>query len=102
MNPIKSDSYLYIVECNGKCKVGVSALPEQRVALIRTDNYQPVKTIAIVKLKNAYKVENELHDILTEAGRHVRGEWFEIEGSKLLESLEDIIGLDEEISQGDA
>lgn len=78
MNPIHTTPYLYIVRCNDAYKVGVSTLPEQRIALIRTDNYQPVQTIAIIGLPDAYRIEKEPHELFKEQGAHIRGEWFKL------------------------
>lgn len=76
MNPIKNKQYLYIVRCNNAYKIGVSSLPEQRVSLIKTDNYQEVEVLHIIQLEHAYEVEKDLHDVLKEEGYHIRGEWF--------------------------
>lgn len=42
------------------------------------------------KLKNANKVEQKIHDMLVESGKHVRGEWFNLnkyQKTKLKEML---------------
>jgi len=78
MNPINNKSYIYIVECNGVYKIGVSVLPEQRISLIRTDNYQPIRTVAILEVLSGYGVERYAHTFLKSLGVHVRGEWFRL------------------------
>lgn len=102
MNPIKSANYLYIVRCDDAYKIGVSSLPEQRIALIKTDNYRPVSTICIVELTNAYKVEANLHEVFKESGNHIRGEWYSVASAMLSEDftqdfLEMVISMDKEL-----
>lgn len=71
-----SKSYLYIVKCEGAYKIGISALPEQRISLIKTDNHKPVEVIGVFKLGNANKWEQDIHEVLKEEQYHIRGEWF--------------------------
>lgn len=86
--------YLYIVRCNNYYKIGISLLPEQRINLIKTDNYQPVETIAIYKSKDIKGLEEGLHEVLAEEGFHERGEWFKLNHKHigvLLELIEDVV-----------
>lgn len=84
MNPIHNKNYIYIAECGGNYKIGVSSLPEQRLSLIRTDNYQSVHTIVIIEMVDAYAAEKRLHDLLKEIGAHIRGEWFKFQDIDML------------------
>jgi len=83
--------YIYMVRCGDAFKLGVSALPEQRLQLIRTDNHEPTETIGMYQVDNAYQLEDTFHGVLKDAGLHIGGEWFNYDAEivdVLIEALE--------------
>jgi len=66
----------------GPLKIGHSIKPKSRISQLQTDNHEPVDIYAIawtVDSKLSFRVERRCHKILKKAGRHVRGEWFDID-----------------------
>lgn len=66
--------YVYIVQCDEVFKIGVSTLPEQRINIIKTDNYKPIVVHGFWKVEDPYGVEAFFHEEY--GGVRVRGEWF--------------------------
>lgn len=70
-------SFVYIIQCHNRFKIGVSNNPEQRLATIN-GKQNPYQCILIAKKKfktdkEAYRYESNLHK---ETPGRVRGEWF--------------------------
>ena len=70
---------IYVIHCDGYCKIGQSDAPEKRFATLQTGS--PHKMSLMLTLPGGYAEEQRLHARFAE--RRVRGEWF-------LLSIEDI------------
>lgn len=69
-------AYIYIMECGGKYKIGVSKDVEKRKKQLDNRPF-PVNIIFISPLiEDAYVFEKALHDIYTD--RKIDGEWFDL------------------------
>lgn len=81
---------IYIMECAGKYKIGLSRDVERRRKQL--DN-RPFKTTIIYKspvMEEVYDLEAALHDIYKE--KNIKGEWFDLSQT----DIETIIGYFEE------
>ena len=68
---------VYMLECGGRYKIGISADVNRRAAELDKRPF-PVKIIAVSKATtSAYKIEQALHKTLTQF--RVGGEWFTME-----------------------
>ena len=78
-------SELYIVNevGTGFVKVGYSQLPKQRLNDLQVGNPHELKLLYHCKVDNAPEREKEIHRILKDNGKHIRGEWFKIENATL-------------------
>jgi hypothetical protein len=62
-------------------KVGATGSPQARFSQIQTDNWREMLVHEIVWTLGpplANRLQAEIHRILTKAGRHIRGEWFDV------------------------
>jgi hypothetical protein len=53
--------YIYIVRVGEYIKIGISNMPEQRIALIRSDNPKSLEEILTVKIPLKYDTEQNIH-----------------------------------------
>lgn len=83
---IVNSGYVYVVRVCDAYKIGVSVLPEQRVSLIRTDNFEPMEIIGFWQFKDPYGVEQAIHEFLE--SYRIRGEWFRLDESMYYDILE--------------
>lgn len=62
-----------------------------RLSEMQMENPHELKVLfTSKKLRNANKVERKIHEMLAESGKHIRGEWFELnkyQRNKLKEML---------------
>lgn len=89
---LRSDNrYIYLIECEGKYKIGVAKDIGQRVKTLQAAN--PSKITAItsyrVETAKALDVEKSVHKILERL--NIRGEWFD------LDIFEDVVGMFESL-----
>ena len=65
---------LYIIECNGHYKIGISKNIYKRLAAMQTGNPYELKVASVYNTNNPYFLEGTVH--LELKNIHVRGEWF--------------------------
>jgi hypothetical protein len=68
---------LYIAECDGKYKIGVSDNPPERIKQLSTGSPSLIELRYQFDCWNAKKSEKNLHDAF--GAYRVRGEWFDID-----------------------
>ncbi len=80
--------YVYILKYSDAYKIGISNDVEKRLENIKKEyrKIDPImpydlKIINYYKVKNAYKMEDELHDFFK--GKRLNGEWFELNQTDL-------------------
>lgn len=72
----RAHAYVYMFECGGRYKVGVSRDISRRISELDRRPF-PVAVIAVSKATpNAYEIEQYIHDKL--AHLRINGEWYEI------------------------
>lgn len=91
---------IYLLECGGRYKIGISSNIKRR---IKDLNNRPFKVNCLAKsiyLKNAYKIEHELHSLFERY--RIDGEWFNFDSNTLQYAMNVINGLskDDEIIYG--
>lgn len=79
----KPYSTLYVVspENGWPCKIGVSARPQSRISQIQVSVWKPVKVDYSVWCRSpseARRLERALHQDLSEDGKWLQGEWFDM------------------------
>lgn len=77
----KPKGHIYIMECGGKYKIGVSKDIERRRKQL--DN-KPFPVTIIYKsplIKNVYDIEKEIHSVYDE--KRIAGEWFELNNNDI-------------------
>jgi hypothetical protein len=68
-------------EAGGPIKVGWTQNPKMRFAQLQNAHWKPLKIHEItwtVGRPLAIRLEGAVHKILKDAGRHLRGEWFDV------------------------
>ncbi len=70
-------SYIYVMECAGFVKIGLTQNPNSRLAICQTFSPFPVRLIGF--LEGTRQQEAALHAKLS--AHRVRGEWFRMEGA---------------------
>ena len=71
--------YIYILRVdNGRCKIGRAKLVDDRIYQLGIILPYDPELICAVKVDDYVTVERELHELFTDAGKHVKGEWFEL------------------------
>lgn len=68
--------FVYVVECRGYVKFGVSNNAKRRLNLLQTGCPFQLTLLASFERKRPYKTEERLH--LKLHRYHVRGEWFDV------------------------
>jgi len=72
--------YVYVIECDGFFKVGISSDVEERLASFKSHSPHEFKIVHIRKFDSrvvAFDVEKTIHHELKTLGKHRHGEWFE-------------------------
>ena len=73
---MKNDSYVYIIECGGKFKIGISKDVERRKNQLDNRPF-PCQILYISKkTKYAFEIEQHIHYGLKES--RINGEWYNI------------------------
>ena len=70
--PKKDDGFVYLIECDGLVKIGVSYDPYTRLKELSTGSSAPLRLLGYVP--GGFKREKELHRMF--AARRANGEWF--------------------------
>lgn len=81
-------SFLYVVHCQGRYKIGFANNLPSRVCSIQTDNPFPVRLEAFMRVHKDHvkRLEAGIHDHLR--GYRERGEWFKAPLSAILRAAE--------------
>ena len=91
----KRSAYVYMLECGGRYKIGMSADVNRRAAELDKRPF-PVTIVAVSKATdNAYSIEQYLHEKLEQF--RIGGEWYEIDpdaANKIKSYIEGIEGND--------
>lgn len=86
---MKNRQLVYLVECNGLYKIGISADINKRILGLQTASPHPIKCIAYYKTVNdARNVEAALHKVF--AKYRMIGEWFDFEGKFTQEAFDSL------------
>jgi predicted GIY-YIG superfamily endonuclease len=70
---------VYLIECDGYYKIGVSEDPENRLDRFQTGNPYELSLEAKIDVEQAYDIEEKLHSYYN--SKHKRGEWFNLNQS---------------------
>lgn len=83
------DTAVYLMQCGGFYKVGISADPWKRLKTLQTGSPLEIRLIHSVWLPRhlAHLAEADIH--FRFRGTRVRGEWFTADGGELRELLDD-------------
>lgn len=88
---MESFSYVYLMECGGKYKIGISRDVERRAKQLDNRPF-PVNVICkSAKIKHAETAEEQLHKKYNE--HRIGGEWFEFDESTITEIISTIQSL---------
>lgn len=82
--------YVYIIECSGFYKVGITANIKRRLSHIDTSNPNPVSVVDKFKMDSKFiaaRSERLAHNALKKMGMHVKGEWFSCDDYDLLRDV---------------
>tara|TARA_Y100000593_G_scaffold55043_1_gene102916 strand:+ start:19121 stop:20032 length:912 start_codon:yes stop_codon:yes gene_type:complete len=77
-------SFVYVLECKGKYKIGISASPEHRITSLQIGNPFLISLVGKIRLNNdkeAKETEKALHSMFE--NKKIRGEWFDLEKKDL-------------------
>lgn len=71
---------VYVLECNGLIKIGITDNVEKRLGSIQTSNASAVRLVGSVQMtrSRAILVEQRVHALLDCQKLRVRGEWFRV------------------------
>jgi hypothetical protein len=72
-------AYVYIIECGGLFKVGMSENPKKRIQNMLTSLPFKVDIVECIRFRSAYfarLAEKEIHLSLKNLSLHLSGEWF--------------------------
>jgi len=71
--------YVYVLRAdNGRCKIGRAKRIDERVYQLGVVLPYDPELICTVKVDDYVMAETKLHGFFTDAGKHVKGEWFEL------------------------
>lgn len=71
--------YIYVLRAdNGRCKIGRARLIDDRVYQLGIVLPYDPELVCAVKVDDYVAMEKELHELFMDAGKHVKGEWFEL------------------------
>lgn len=89
--PDKGKVVVYVLECAGFYKVGLSTNFGKRLEQIQTNNPLPVKCVAFryVPMRRRVEIERSVHAVLAEYRMH--GEWFRTDIATIRAALEVVI-----------
>jgi hypothetical protein len=76
----ESHGWVYILEANGRCKVGMTNHPNLmgRAKYYGTAHPGPVSIKALIKTQSPRKTERQVHKLFKSRGKHIKNEWFEL------------------------
>lgn len=74
-----SEGFVYVLRVdNGLCKIGRTRYLDDRIYQLGiTLPYDP-ELVCAIKVEDCIKAEREIHELFIDAGKNVRGEWFEL------------------------
>lgn len=87
----REDVFVYVFHDDGRCKVGVSAKPDQRLKQLRAGNARDVEcvwSLFIPSRPAALAAEREIHRILSNAS--LGREWFQIGPTSAVDVCEQV------------
>jgi len=82
------NSGVYVMECQGRYKIGVSSCVSKRLENLNTASPFKVELVAVFSTSTPYPLEKHLHQCFS--AQNVKGEWFTL-GLKDLEQLEQAV-----------
>jgi len=88
---------IYIIECNGKHKIGFSTNVNSRITAIQTANPEFVEIVLIINNVNK-ELETELHQKY--ANYHYSGEWYSL-NSEIINEISNIYSADVHLTLND-
>ena len=77
-------SFVYVLECKGRYKIGISTSPEHRITSLQIGNPFLISLVEKIRFNNgkeAKEAEKALHCMFE--SKKVRGEWFDLEKKDL-------------------
>jgi len=84
-------NYLYIIQCkNDYYKIGYTSDIKGRMASMKTSNPFRLRLIYSVKMALAEELEKDLHREYSQY--NIRGEWFKLTHTQVLELVKSIVG----------
>ena len=83
-------SFVYVMECGGYYKIGLSATPRVRCSSIQVGNPFPVTLIGVAE--GSDYVEAEWHAVFR--AKRVRGEWYALTDEDVSRILHESYGID--------
>jgi hypothetical protein len=78
----ESHGWVYIIEANGRFKIGMTSDPNLvgRTKYYGTAHPGPVLIKALIKTESPRRTERHLHKLFKSRGRHIKNEWFNLTG----------------------
>jgi len=77
--PRDQSGYVYVLRAdNGRCKIGRAKHIDERIYQLGVVLPYDPDLVCAVKVNDYVMIEKELHELFTDAGKHVKGEWFEL------------------------
>jgi len=77
----KDTASVYVVECNGLYKIGMSGSVSRRISSLQTATPYDVKLVDTFESDVAFEMEQHLHHVFAE--KNVQGEWFSLDDADL-------------------
>lgn len=86
-----NSGFLYFIGINEYVKVGITTDLQQRLSCIQTGSPYEVKLLNHVFVGgNVRDVETSIHAYLKQEGKHVRGEWFNLNMDEIYDLIDSI------------
>lgn len=82
--------YVISPDNNWPCKVGISVAPRKRITSLQVSCWRPLKvdySVWCPTIAEARALENAMHEVLTEDGKWLSGEWFDMRAEHALDLL---------------
>jgi len=71
--------FVYVLRVdNGLCKIGETKYLDDRIYRLEIILPYDPELVCAIKVDDRLATEDELHELFTDAGKHVKGEWFEL------------------------
>lgn len=83
--PLRKIMHIYVMECQGFYKVGITENVRHRVSTVQTASPFPVTLVASWRSADAKREEKRIHSLLHRY--HERGEWFKLPPALVAELL---------------